>query len=228
MRVSERIARRATVGWGDPLPEPLSGGRTLAQAKLLLGRSRILGNVGDLRGDLLARFRWVNGHADVWRLFYDGEVFTRLVVALADPYRGDGITKVAGIEARGFILGSAVARDLRAGFVAIRKQGTLFPGEKLARRTATDYRGVETELRLQSDSVTTADRVLLVDDWFETGSQGLAAKALIEEAGGELAGASVVVDQLPPDTRGSFGRYSALIAYSALPHGEPKSLRRHS
>jgi adenine phosphoribosyltransferase len=170
----------------------------------------------------------VDGHADVWRLFYDGEVFASVVVALADPYRGDGITKVAGIEARGFILGAAVARDLRAGFVAIRKSGTLFPGEKLARRTATDYRGAETELRLQCDSITTSDRVLLVDDWFETGSQGLVTKALIEEAGGELAGVSVVVDQLPADTRGHFGRYSALIPYAALPDSRPESLKGHS
>ena len=78
--------------------------------------------------DLLARFRWIDGHADVWRLFYDRDFFPSLVAALADPFRHLGITKVAGIEARGFILGAAVALELRAGFVAIRKEGGIFPG----------------------------------------------------------------------------------------------------
>jgi adenine phosphoribosyltransferase len=162
--------------------------------------------VSDLQSDLLGRFRWVDGHADVWRLFYDNEVFARLVVALADPFRADGIMKVAGIEARGFI----------------------FPGAKLLRRTGIDYRGRDTELRLQRDSVTAADRVLLVDDWFETGSQGLAAKALIEAAGGELAGVSVIVDQLPAATRSAFGRYHALIPSSALPNSAASASAGHS
>jgi adenine phosphoribosyltransferase len=176
--------------------------------------------VGDLRSDLIGQFRWVDGHADMWRLFHDGDIFARLVAALADPFRDDGITRVAAVEARGFILGAAVARELGVGFVAIRKQGGLFPGEKLRRRTAPDYRGVEAELRLQRDSVKTTDRVLLVDDWFETGNQGLAAKALIEEAGGVFAGVSVVVDQLSDTTRRHLGRYAALIPYSALAESE--------
>jgi adenine phosphoribosyltransferase len=106
---------------------------------------------------------------------------------------------------------------LERGFVAIRKGGGLFPGDRPVRQTTTDYRGVETALRLQRDSIASADRVFLVDDWFETGSQGLAAKALIEKAGGEVAGVSVIVDQLPEETRGAFGRVSALIPHSALP-----------
>jgi adenine phosphoribosyltransferase len=95
---------------------------------------------------------------------------------------------VAGIEARGFILGSVVALELRVGFIAIRRNAGLFPGGKVSRVTPTDYRGVETRLRLQRDSISSGDRVLLVDDWFETGSQALTAAALIEEAGGELGG----------------------------------------
>jgi hypothetical protein len=63
--------------------------------------------VAALRAELLDRFRWVSGHADVWRLFYEGDLFARLSVALADPFRDEAITKVTGIEARGFILGSA-------------------------------------------------------------------------------------------------------------------------
>ena len=176
--------------------------------------------MGDVRRDLLDRFRWVNGHADIWRLFYQGDFFARLGAALADPFRGEAITKVAGIEARGCILGSAVALELRAGFVAIRKSDGLFPGEKLSGLTPTDHRGVETRLRLQRESISQGDRVLLVDDWFETGSQALTAVALIEEAGGELTGASVIVDQLPAGTGDRFGRYCSLLSHSALPQSE--------
>ena len=149
--------------------------------------------VGD---QLLARFRWIDGHADVWRLFYDRELFLSLVAALAHPYRDSGITKVAGIEARGFILGAAVALELRTGFVAIRKEGGIFPGDKLTSDTPPDYRQQSTRLRLQRDSLQSDDLVLLVDDWFETGSQALTAKSLIEGAGAEFVGSSVIVDQL--------------------------------
>jgi adenine phosphoribosyltransferase len=184
---------------------------------------RILRFVNDLRRAILERFRWVNGHADVWRLLYDAELFPRLVAELADPFRADGITKVAGIEARGFILGSGVALELAAGFAAVRKPGSLFPGEKLSRLTPPDYRGVRTELRLQRDSITRGDRVLLVDDWFETGSQALTAGALVEAAGGELIGASVIVDQLGNESN-RLGHYSALVPYTALPDSEPQRL----
>lgn len=179
--------------------------------------------LGDLRSDLLQRFRWVNGHADVWRLFHDAKLLPRLIAALADPFRDDGVTKVAGIEARGFILGSGVALELGAGFAAVRKAGGLFPGNKLSRLTPNDYRGVRVELRLQSDSIEPRDRVVLVDDWFETGNQALTAVALVEAAGGDFVGASVIVDQLPPGVSDGLGRYSALISYTGLPNSDSPS-----
>jgi adenine phosphoribosyltransferase len=169
-----------------------------------------------LTEELLARFRWVDGHADIWRLFRDGEFFASLVAALADPFRDAGITKVAGIEARGFILGAGVALELRAGFVAIRKEGGLFPGEILTRETLLDYRKHATRLRLQAHSLSPNDLVLLVDDWFETGSQAMTARSLIEDAGAGFAGVSVIVDQLDADVRSSLGRFSALILSDAL------------
>jgi adenine phosphoribosyltransferase len=173
----------------------------------------------EVRRQLLERFRWVDGHADVWRLFDDARLFARLIAALADPYRNDRVTKVAGIEARGFILGSGVALELHAGFVAVRKPGSLFPGDKVSRTTPMDYRGVRTELRLQRDAIGSGDRVLLVDDWFETGSQAGTAIELIESAGGRVVGASVIVDQLSVTTGLSarVGRYRALIPYADLP-----------
>jgi adenine phosphoribosyltransferase len=171
---------------------------------------------GDLREELLERIPWVEGHADVWRAFSDEEFFPRLVAALADPYRADGITKVAGVEARGFILAAAVAVELSAGFVAIRKGAGLFPGEKIIRISDPDYRGNRSTLRLQVQSLTPGDRVLLVDDWIETGSQALAAKAMIEAAGACFVGASVIVDQLSDHRRGRLGPFTALVPFGLL------------
>lgn len=166
--------------------------------------------------ELLARFEWIDGHADIWRLFTDQTFFSALVGALADPFRDAGITKVAGIEARGFVLRAGVALELRAGFVAIRKEGGLFPGEMLTAATRPDYRGNSTVLRLQQHALTKDDHVLLVDDGFETGSQALSAKSLIEEVGAEFAGASVIVDQLDAQVRPPLPHFAALIPADAL------------
>ena len=124
--------------------------------------------------EIAARFAWVDGHADVWRLFSDPMLFGRIAAALADPFRESGITLVCGIESRGFILGGAVARELDVGFAAIRKEAGLYPGPKIQLRTETDYRGTRQMLRLQRRAVSGGDRVLVVDDWAERGSQARA------------------------------------------------------
>ena len=167
-----------------------------------------------LRDDLVARFAWVDGHADVWRLFADGPLFGRVVAALAEPFRD--VTKVAGVEARGFILGAAAAAERGVGFVAIRKEGGLLPGPKAEVRTAPDYRGVEGLLRVQRGALGGGDRVVLVDDWAERGSQALAARALIEECGAEFVGLSVIVDQLEDEIRCRLGRVHALVSADQL------------
>ena len=217
-RVVAHVALMAAVELGDPVAVVVlveADDRALHSVRVRES-SAYPRPVDDLRRELLARFRFVDGHADVWRWFDDGALFTRIGSALADPFRECRITKVAGIEARGFVLGAVVAVELHAGFVALRKDGGLFPGETVSRRTPISYRGVRTTLRLQRASVVPGDRVLLVDDWFETGSQALTAKHLIAEAGGELVGASVVVDQLLAGDGGHLGRYFALVPYSAL------------
>lgn len=172
----------------------------------------------DFASELVARIPWVGGHADIWRAFSDERFFPRLVTALAEPYQDAGVTKVAGIEARGFILGAAVAVELGVGFVPIRKDAGLFPGEKISSATPLpDYRGNTPTLRLQTRSVCAGDRVLLVDDWFETGSQALTARAMIEEAGGEFVGSSIIVDQLSPHSaRDRLRPINSLILFSAL------------
>jgi adenine phosphoribosyltransferase len=116
------------------------------------------------RNALLCRFAWVRGHADVWRWFDDPETLRAIASALVGPFR-DRTTAVAGIESRGFILGTACALELGVRFVPIRKAGGIFPGPKAVVETDADYRGDRQTLRLQRAALGAGDRVLLVDDW---------------------------------------------------------------
>ena len=119
------------------------------------------------------------------------DFLARAGAALAAPFRAARARKVAGIEARGFILATAVALELGAGFVAVRKQGSVHPGPKAELRGPPDWRGLETVLRLQRHVIEPGDRVLLVDDWAETGSKAATARRLIEECGGVYIGLSL-------------------------------------
>lgn len=114
------------------------------------------------------------------------------------------------------MLGAAVAARLGAGFVAIRKQPGLFPGPKLTERTSDDYRGTGHVLRLQVGSCHADDAVALVDDWFETGSQAIAAKSLLQQAGARYVGASIIVDQLTDSARAALAPCHALIEANEL------------
>lgn len=169
------------------------------------------------RAAVLRVFRWQDGHADVWRVFRDAEAFELAISGMVAPYLTAGITAVAGIESRGFLLGGAAAIRLGVGFIAIRKAGSLFPGPKLARTTDRDYRSNSHELRIQRDSVRAGDRVLLVDDWAETGSQVRTVQELIRGCGGELVGISLVIDQLDQTARASLPGVAALARFADLP-----------
>jgi adenine phosphoribosyltransferase len=167
--------------------------------------------------EFVKRFRWVDGHADVLGLFADGAFLAEAADALAEPFRESEITKVAGVEARGFILGTAVALDLAVGLVPIRKRGAVHPGAKAVVRAAPDWRGNTPELVVQRAALATGDRVLLVDDWVETASQALAARRLIEECGAEWTGMSVLVDQTEPETRRLIEPLASVVRHEALP-----------
>lgn len=171
----------------------------------------------DFAEEFLRRFQWVDGHADVLGLFADGLFLRRTAEALAAPFDAAGVTKVAGVEARGFILGTAVALELGLGFAPIRKHGAIHPGPKTRVRTSPDWRGRETDLVLQRGALEADDLVLLVDDWIETGSHALAARQLIEECGARWAGLSVVVDQSEPAIRQRLEPVAAVVSFEALP-----------
>lgn len=171
------------------------------------------------RDALLAHFRWSGGHADVWRVFADGDALAAVVTGLVEPWRDRGITRVAGIESRGFLLGAAAAVSLGVGFVAVRKEAGLFPGPKVTVQAAEDYRGLRHHLRMQT-VLTGRDRVLLVDDWAERGSQAAAVRSLVESTGATFAGVSLLVDQLDPGTRTGLGRVTSLAGAADL--GDPE------
>jgi adenine phosphoribosyltransferase len=169
-----------------------------------------------LQDDLVTSFRWIDGHADVWRWFADAGLFADIVEALARPFEQDRITKVVGIEARAFILAGAVARWLDAGVVPIRKRGALFPGKHLSATTAPDYRGRAVDLLLQEDALSGSDRVVVVDDWLEIGSQAKAAIDLIRDAGAHVVGVAVIVDDSDPAVDLQLPRFHPLIRVNLL------------
>lgn len=169
------------------------------------------------RDDLLGRFTWVDGHADVLGLLADGRFLASAADALAAPFRDTAVTKIAAIEARGFVLGSAVALLLGAGFVPIRKPGSIHPGAKVERMTGPDWRGRRNVLRLQRAALTRDDRVLLVDDWAEIGSQARTARLLIEDCRAHYLGLSLLVDQLPDEARRALAPVAAVVRAAELP-----------
>jgi adenine phosphoribosyltransferase len=174
--------------------------------------------VEQARDAFLASFRWSAGHADVWPIFSTADTLSAVVRGLAAPFAQSGITAVAGVESRGFLLGGAVAVALEAGFVAVRKAGALFPGATMRQVTdAIDYRGRIYELRMRPDSLRPTDRVLLVDDWIETGSQARAVASMIAASGATLAGISVMVDQLDRAARPHLPPVTALVTSDQLP-----------
>jgi adenine phosphoribosyltransferase len=128
---------------------------------------------------------------DIMTLFGDARAFGRAVDELVEPYVDLRVDKVAGIEARGFILGGIVARELGTAFVPVRKKGKL-PFQTLQQEYALEY-GVDT-IEIHVDAIQPGDRVLVVDDLIATGGTAQAAVKLIERAGGDVIGLSFVID----------------------------------
>ena len=135
---------------------------------------------------------------DITTLLADARGFRRAVDELVQPLAGEKIDKVAGIEARGFILGGAIAHQLSVGFVPIRKKGKL-PHKTMAESYELEY-GVD-EIEIHVDAIKKGDRVLLVDDLIATGGTACASIKLLERAGAEIVLCSFIIDL--PDIGGS-------------------------
>ncbi len=126
---------------------------------------------------------------DITPLLADGPAFAAVVDALAAAY--GPVDKVAGIEARGFILAAPVAVRLRAGFVPIRKKGKL-PGPTFAQDYELEY-GTST-IEVHTDAFTPSDRVLVIDDVLATGGTARATADLVHRAGATVAGIVVLLE----------------------------------
>jgi len=148
--------------------------------------------------DLKALIRTIPDHPkpgimfrDITTLLGDAKGFAWTIESFAERYAGMGIQRVAGIEARGFILGGALAHRLGTGFVPIRKRGKL-PWETVGHDYDLEYGSDRVEMH--RDALAPGDRVLLIDDLIATGGTALASIRLIELLGGELAEACFIVD----------------------------------
>lgn len=128
---------------------------------------------------------------DITTLIEHPEGFKQSVEEMANAYRGQGITHVAGIEARGFIFGAGVAIALGVGFVPIRKSGKL-PGETIGQNYALEY-GVDT-IEMHADVIDAQHKVLLVDDLIATGGTAVAAVGLLRRTGARVEDAVFVID----------------------------------
>jgi adenine phosphoribosyltransferase len=135
---------------------------------------------------------------DITTLLGDARAFRRAVDELVQPFAGMKIDKVAGIEARGFILGGAVAHQLSAGFIPLRKKGKL-PHLTVSMEYALEY-GVD-HMEMHHDAVLAGERVLLIDDLIATGGTAEAAVKLLRGAGAEVVAACFVVDL--PELKGA-------------------------
>ena len=128
---------------------------------------------------------------DITTLLGDARAFRRAVDELVQPWAGMKIDKVAGIEARGFILGGAVAHQVSAGFIPIRKKGKL-PYKRVSIGYSLEY-GID-EMEMHEDAVAKGERVILVDDLIATGGRAEGAVKLLRQLGTDVLAACFVID----------------------------------
>ncbi len=128
---------------------------------------------------------------DITTLLGDARAFRAAVDRLVQPWAGSKIDKVAGIEARGFILGGAVAHQVSAGFIPIRKKGKL-PFKRVSVGYSLEY-GLD-EIEMHEDALEPGERVVLVDDLIATGGTAEAAVKLLRQMGADVLAACFVID----------------------------------
>ena len=128
---------------------------------------------------------------DITPVLRDGPLFRAVIEAMSDPFREQDVTHVVGIEARGFILGGAIAANLGAGFVPARKPGKL-PWERVAEEYDLEY-GKDT-LEMHEAAIQTGDRVVIVDDVIATGGTALATATLVEQLGGKVEAFGFIIE----------------------------------
>lgn len=131
------------------------------------------------------------GFKDLTPLLADGAAFAESILQLVSPFRDQNINRVCAIEARGFIFGAAAALALGCGFVPLRKPGKL-PAAKIGIDYALEY-GSD-RLEMHADALMPGERVLLIDDVLATGGTLSAAAQVIEQGGGKIVGAALIIE----------------------------------
>ncbi len=151
-----------------------------------------------IASELAAAIRSINDYPkpgiifrDITTLLGNPRAFRRAVDELVNPYAGTKVDKIAGIEARGFILGGAMAHQLSTGFVPIRKKGKL-PHTTVRVAYSLEY-GVD-EMEMHVDAVQPGEKVILVDDLIATGGTAEGAVKLLRQMGAEIVSACFVID----------------------------------
>ncbi|HEX2335425.1 MAG TPA: adenine phosphoribosyltransferase [Hyphomicrobiaceae bacterium] len=128
---------------------------------------------------------------DITTLLGDPKGFKAAIEQMAAPFATARVEGVAGIEARGFILGGAIADRLGCGFVPLRKKGRL-PWKTIGQEYTLEY-GVDI-IEMHEDAIDPGERILIVDDLIATGGTAEAAAKLVQRSGGELVGATFIID----------------------------------
>ena len=128
---------------------------------------------------------------DITTLLKDANGFHAAINSFADRYRGKGISKIVGIEARGFMFGAPLAYELQLGFVPIRKQGKL-PGEAMGHDYDLEYGSDRIEIH--HDAISHGEKILIIDDLLATGGTALAAATLVKKIGGDVVECAFLVN----------------------------------
>lgn len=151
--------------------------------------------------NLKAFIRPSAGAADISLLLRDGAAFRAAIEELAGLFANAAIDRVACIEGRGFLIGSAVAFHLGVGVVPLRDPLRLKAAGPVHVERFVDYSRMEKALTLPADAIAPGDRVLIVDDWVETGATMRAAVALVQRTGGVVTGLGAPMDDTAPAVR---------------------------
>ncbi|MBI2581899.1 hypothetical protein HYV87_02075 [Candidatus Woesearchaeota archaeon] len=138
----------------------------------------------------------------------DKKVYQKTIEELVKPFKKLGINKVVAIDMKGLMYGPVIANKLKVALVPILKGGKIKNRQKALVKDFIDYSGKNKSIEMFKSSIKKGDKVLLVDDWFDSGNTGKAAITLIEELGGKVKGISVIFNQLNPRQEKFFKRYN--------------------
>ncbi|HLD79035.1 MAG TPA: phosphoribosyltransferase family protein [Candidatus Nanoarchaeia archaeon] len=138
----------------------------------------------------------------------NAKIYQKTIDELIRPFKGSGINKVVAIDMKGLMYGPIIASKLRVAFVPILKGGKIKNRQKALVKDFIDYSGKKKSIEMFKSSIEKGDKVLLVDDWFDSGNTGKAAITLIEHLGGKVKGISVIFNQLNEKQERFFKSYN--------------------